>query len=114
MTAPLSNAEARRMTKCPDCGHRWTSHRDLINRDLQEYCWAKGCVCTRGDETLTQVAALVAEREAAVLVQAEQAILADPTPNTYNVGYRDGWIDGSDQSARIVRGLIPEGGAPTC
>ena len=67
MTArPLSDAEARRVTTCPECEHAWAHHGLNAGR-----CW--GCnmfltePCTRPDESLTQVAALVAEREAAAL-----------------------------------------------
>lgn len=62
MTArPLTPDEVRRVTKCPDCKHGWASH-------ISKWCRGGGiCHCTRPDETLAQVAALVAEREAAAL-----------------------------------------------
>lgn len=73
MTAPLTDDEARRVTVC-DCGHPWCDH-DGPGGGC--FAWtpptagspAEGsglCPCNRADETLAQVAALVAEREAAV------------------------------------------------
>lgn len=69
MTAPLSDDEARRVTQCA-CGHPWRVHAGYANGTLG----GGFCPCTRADETLAQVAALVAEREAAVLEQAAAAI----------------------------------------
>ena len=77
MTAPLTDDEARRVTECPDCEHPWDAHYGdgcgyslgFIGDDDEALC-----PCTRADETLPQVAALVAEREAAVLEQAAAAI----------------------------------------
>lgn len=70
MTAPLTDAEVRKVTRCPDCGHSWPSHI----KSGCELGYLHPCPCTRGDETLAQVAALVAEREAAVLARAAAAI----------------------------------------
>ena len=64
MTArPLTPDEVRRVTRC-ECWHYWGEHGP-------DGCIAlmgatTFCRCTRDDETLAQVAALVAEREAAL------------------------------------------------
>ena len=65
---PLTPDEARRVTTCPDCGFRWADHR--ITLDL---LISPGVYCQRPDETLTQVAALVAEREAGAWDEGWQA-----------------------------------------
>ena len=54
MTTPLSDAEARRVTVCPDCEHIFKAHRWSGYR-------CRYCRCDRPDETLAQVAALLAE-----------------------------------------------------
>lgn len=73
MTArPLTPGEARRVKTCPECEHAWAHHGLNAGR-----CW--GCnmfltePCTRPDESLTKVAALVAEREAAAWDEGWQA-----------------------------------------
>ena len=114
MTAPLTDDEARRVTKCPDCQHPWSSHRDLVYPGDQRYCWAKGCPCARADDTLAQVAALVAEREAEALEQAAEAIAVLPRMEAYDDG-KGGYLwrayDVLGTAVIVVRGLIPDGGA---
>ena len=56
---PLSEAEARRVTTC-GCGHAWALH--------SLGCYGDDCPCARLDETLAQVAALMAELHTAAAV----------------------------------------------